>query len=114
MSEIKNQELIEALAKTGFMTLLNVDTVNHKPHMFMVGSQHIQRFAMDLTKPCAMKGCNLLHSEHTYDTVAFLQLTQQLTQDQANTVMKDIQDILVEKKIDGIVMVETPEQFRIV
>jgi hypothetical protein len=62
---------------------------------------------------CGVSGCNLKFEQHISDKVAFLQLTGNLTQQQAHEKLQSVTDICTEYKIDGFTFVETPEQFRI-
>ena len=126
MSEEKDlvvDKMNELLLPVGLFKTLNVDTINHKPHRYMIGPKHIQH-ASDKhggmlgtatleAVHCAYPNCNSSYEEHTSDKVAFLQLKRDGENKEANDELKKIVDIMKENKIDGVVMVETDEQYRI-
>lgn len=105
----------------GLFTTLRVDTINHRPDIFCIGPQHVahasarcggmlgeetlERF------PCAH--CKRPLSEHTYDTVLMLQLTRDGTNAEASAILKPLAPEMEADGIDGLVMVETLEKFRI-
>lgn len=106
----------------------SITHVNHKPHPYMIGPKHIE-FAADnyngmLTEAviaagekkriyCAHPDCALPYDQHTSDKVLFLQLTRDLTNQEATEELMKVKPILEENKVDGVAFVETPEQFRI-
>lgn len=63
--------------------------------------------------PCAHPGCRLSYDEHTCDSVAFLQLKKNLTNDEAKIILQGCEPIMKELHIDGFCLVETEEKFRI-
>jgi hypothetical protein len=110
------EDKIRDLVK-GHFIVKSIDNVNHKPHPFMIGSEHIG-FASDnysgmlgddclsdkRCPPCSMKGCNLSYHEHTSDKVIFLSLTRNMSREEAKSVLDSeaFQEVLKEYKIDGV------------
>lgn len=105
---------------------LSIENVNYNPHPFTIRAEHIKRYALDTTRPCAgyvngnqysnvkkpgFTKCGLSLEEHTFDIVVFLQLKRNGNNNEANVEMKKLP--LIENKIDGVVMIETKEEFRI-
>ena len=87
----------------------------------MIGSKHVKHASdncggmldkrtMDKI-PCAMRGCGLMHSEHTSDKVMFLQLTADFKKDIAEESIKKVAAILEADGIDGIAFVESEFNF---
>jgi len=62
---------------------------------------------------CAAKGCTLTYEEHKFDTVIFLSLKRNGTNTEAKKALELIKDDMIKDNIDGLVMVETEEKFRI-
>lgn len=108
---ITTQELNEHLIKLGVDYIKAIDIVTKwSPHPFCVGSQHIKRYALDTTKPCAMrineetgewsnkrntkKGitghCGLSHEEHIPSVYVPFQVETQLTDKE----LKHLNDLL--------------------
>jgi len=125
----KEKEISEVLSKTRLFTLLGIQSVNHKPHPYAIGSKHVV-FASDYSGgmlseesikegerqgkvKCEQPKCSALYSEHTFDTVGFLQLTRNCTNDEATLALKEIVDLIDKFKIDGVTLVETKEKFKI-
>jgi hypothetical protein len=103
-----------ALKETAF-NALRVDTVNHKPDVFMVGPQHFPKdnsmFIKPEQAPCC--SCKKDYNEHTYDTVLFLQLVRNVDKDEAQGILAGLVSMMEQDKIDGVVFVETVEKYRI-
>ena len=57
--------------------------------------------------------CNVPYEEHTSDLVCFLKLSRNGTNDEANSILKELVDNLGENYIDGFSFIETKEKFRI-
>lgn len=87
-----------------------VNACNFKPHPFMIGLQHFPKDGGIYIKPdqapCAMKGCNLSYSEHTFDKVLFVQLTKNCTKAELTAVLKPLDVDLKADKIAGIAFVK--------
>jgi hypothetical protein len=122
-AEEKIRPLIE---KEGLFKLLQVNQVNHKPHQYMIGSKHIVH-ASDhhggmLDKEtlrkiqCAHPGCRASYEEHTYDTVAFVQLTKNVSNADAKRILGStkLEEVMKANKVDGFALVDTEEKFRVV
>ena len=116
-------EVQKILDESGLFKFLNVDTINHKPHPFMIGTRHVTHASkhhggmlgqatLDAI-PCSHPKCVLSHDAHTSDKVAFLQLTRDATNDEANDVLKQLAPIIEKEKVNGFVFVESDEKFRI-
>lgn len=124
MKEELKQEITSKLK--GRFTVESITNVNHKPHPFMLGLNHIT-FASDNYEgmigdacisdknfpECSDFNCNLTYKEHTSDKVLFLKLTKNITNKTASNILKSLTPILEKEIIDGIVFVETAEKFRI-
>jgi len=123
--EIKEQ-LIELLSPE--FIVKDIDRINYKPHPFTIGGKHVTYAAdnfggilgeeaiLSAEKKgiyCAHPHCKLPYKEHTLDKVCFLQLTRNLSQQEAQEKLKSVIEILKENKIDGFTFVDTPEKFRI-
>jgi hypothetical protein len=123
MEDKKLEEEIQKLVD-GYFTVKSIMNINHDPHPFMLGPKHI-RFASnkymgmlgdacinDKDFPvCAHSGCSLRYQDHKSDRVLALSLVKDLTNAEANNILKTIP--LIKNKIDGIIFVDTPEKFRI-
>lgn len=107
-----------------FAIVKDVENINYKPHPFVIGCKHVAHAAdhyggvLDETTlkaiPCAHPGCRLSYDEHTCDHVAFIQLKRNATQDEFQGWAQAILVPWLEKVgLDGIVLVETPEKFRV-
>lgn len=93
----------------------SVVTINHKPHMFMIGPRHIHeaqhhcgvigREVIEAV-PCAAPKCGQPHTAHTYDTVAVIALERPLTEAVVRAWLVQIADAKVEG-LDGFVFLET-------
>ena len=113
----------EILKDNDLFIVSKVESVNHDPHPYTVGSKHIEHADENnggqLDKQtieeveCAASGCSLTYDEHKYDTVIFLQLKRNGTNIEAKKAFKSIEKELKTDNVDGIVMVETIEKFRI-
>lgn len=108
---------------TSPLKLMSVTTVNHQPHIFAVGTRHVNHahdhysgVLSDETLqaiPCARRDCNLLLDKHTYDTVMFLQLERNCTSAEVQHILKPLCDEIEAAGIDGFGFVETPQKYRI-
>lgn len=126
MSEEKDplvEELNKVLAKGGLFKVLSIGDINHNPHEFMIGPKHVTHAAdhcggvlgdatFDVV-PCARAGCNLLYKDHKSDKIAFLQLSRDGKNQEANDELVLIKQILTDNKIDGIIMVESEQEYKI-
>ncbi len=110
--------------------LKSILQLNHDPHPYTIGPKHVAYAAdnwggslganairegeqINAIK-CAHPNCNIPYSQHKYDTVMAIQLMRHGTNKEGDTFLKD----LVKKfdktdKIDGFVMVETKEEYRL-
>jgi hypothetical protein len=121
--ENKIKSLIE---KEGLFKMLSVENVNHNPHPYTIGPQHItyagkhsggmldERTLKEVK--CAHPGCNLPHENHIFDRVVFIQLTQNVKQADGQAVLNtaELQELLKANKVDGFTFVDTPEKFRFI
>jgi len=111
---LENQDVFK------FESLMNV---NHKPHPYTIGAQHVKyasehhggMLGEDTCKNvrCAHPKCYLSYEEHTSDLVCFLQLKRNCTNDEATAVLSQIIDRVGKTSFDGICFVDTKEKFRI-
>ena len=101
--------------------LMKADTVNHKPDIFCIGLKHVAyasdhcggmlgKEAMEAI-PC--DSCHEPHSKHTHDTVLVLQLIRHCTGKEATEALRPLEDDLTADGIDGFVLIETPEKYRV-
>ena len=127
-AQAKVEKCAGALAEKGLFVILDLQEINHKPHRFTIGPQHIQRYHLDMTKPCAgyvddqgnysnrskpgYHKCGLPFEQHTHEEIIFLQLTRNVTDEEAHGEMLKLKPIMEELKIEGICFVDTPEQYR--
>lgn len=108
----------------GLFVVKSITNVNHKPHPYVIGVQHItfasnnyvgrlgESALTDSRCPkCAHPHCILPYKEHTSDRVLMLSLVRNLTNEEAQKALQSLP--LKENKIDGVCFVETPEKFRI-
>jgi hypothetical protein len=125
----KENVINKALEFQDLFTLLKVDNVNHSPHPFCLGSEHIEKYHVNTSKGCAMrvspngqwstsykKGyvkCGLSYEEHTSDCVGFLQLKRNGTNDEADIILKALVNEIGETFVDGFGLIDTIEKFRI-
>lgn len=125
----KETKVKNCLKKQDLFKLKSIENVNHKPHPFCIGAEHIQRDTLDTTKGCAMlvddKGnwsntrkpgyhkCGLPYDDHTFDNICFLQQIRHGTNDEANIILKKLVNELGENFVDGFAFIETKEKYRI-
>ena len=126
----KEEQLIAQLQELigdGFKAL-SINDVNCKPHPYIIGPKHVS-WASDkwggmITETsildgeehsvhCAHPGCTIGYKEHTCDKVLFVQLTRNMTNDEANIAFKKAISLMQEHKIVGLSFVETDEKFRV-
>lgn len=121
-----NQE-IEEEAKTLLMnqdvfTVNNVLDVNHKPHPYTVGAQHVTHAAKHhngmlgeatlKAVGCAHPDCTTSYEDHTSDKVLFLSLLRDVRQEEARDILTRV-IVAGGGTLKGVAFVETPEQYRI-
>jgi hypothetical protein len=84
-------------------------------HISYASDHHSGRLGEETLKKvrCAHPNCNIPYEDHISDCVAFLQLTQNTTNELANKVLKDLVDAIGDKCVDGFAFVDTKEKFRI-
>lgn len=108
--------------------VMSITNVNHKPHPYTVGGRHVSWVAENhngiLSEQaikdgekhgiyCEHPNCTLPYDQHTFDRVLFLQLTRNMSREEASEQLNSVVDSLKEHKIDGISFVETTERYRI-
>lgn len=118
----KKEQIEKALLQQDLFEVYDVTNVNHKPHPYVIGPKHISNSsgAYLNIEECERKGvkcahpeCNLSYKEHTSDLVCFLKLKRNGTNEEANSVLKNLVNELGENFIDGFAFIETKEKFRI-
>lgn len=120
----REEQIKPLIEQGGLFEFLDIHSVNHRPHPFMVGPQHVaaaQKYGGMLGEPvlkevpCAHPGCRLSYEDHTSDTVAFLKLKRNVENKEAGEVLGDptLKKIMTLHKVDGYCFVDTPEKFRI-
>jgi ribosomal protein S4E len=127
MSKLSIAE-IEDLIRESFkgqsiIELKSVQYVNHRPHSYMIGRKHIAyasehsdgMLGIETLKKvkCAVPGCNLSYDKHTSEIVAFLTLLRNADNLEIDVIVKKLVDDIPEGIFDGIMFVETSENFRI-
>jgi len=128
-NEEKEKKIKEVLEYQDLYIVKSVDNINHRPHPFCIGSEHIKPYVLDTSSGCAMrvnenrawstgykKGyhrCGLQPEDHKSDNVCFLQLKRNGTNDEANIILKKLVADLGETFVDGFAFVETDEKFRV-
>jgi hypothetical protein len=111
-------------ADCNLFTLEDIHAINFNPHPFTIGAKHVAHAAEHhggilgietmSAIGCAVPNCNLSHEEHKYDTVMFLKLKFNVNHSEAVKFLKSLEEDLKADKIDGFILVETPEKFRFV
>ena len=101
----------------------DVMNVNHRPHPFTIGPKHVAHAADNhggmlgeatlKAIPCAWPKCSEPFEDHVSDRVIALKLTRNCTNDEASSVLQPLGKQMEEDGIDGIVLIETPEKFRV-
>jgi hypothetical protein len=111
--------------KSGAVVYKGVNTINYKPHPFVISVKHVacadkynngkldqsvlSRYA------CSRPGCDLPYDQHTHNAVILVALTQHCTKAAFSAALQEAQAASLEADgIDGILLVDTVEQFRIV
>lgn len=61
---------------------------------------------------CAHPCCGMDYISHTFDTVVFLSLKRNVTNEEGNKIMKSFLPVTDKENIDGFAFVETEEKFR--
>jgi hypothetical protein len=107
----------------------DIMSINHEPHPYVITPKHVEyasknnsgQLSEDTIREvekenkgkCGHKDCTFPYDEHNADTVMFLRLKRNGTSEEANTELKEMAKLMVHDMIDGFVMVETEEKFRI-
>ena len=123
MQELKDKYEEKHFKDSDLFKLHDIVTVNHQPHPYMIGPNHVKHAADKCggmlgeetmrEVPCAVPGCGLSYEDHTSETVLFVQLKRNMTPDEAQSFLGKLENNLKSDKIDGIALVETPEKFRV-
>lgn len=121
--ELKKKYEEKYFENNPLMRLHEIADINHKPHPFMIGPNHVAHAAdhhsgklrEETLKaiPCAHKDCGLSYEDHTYDRVLVLQLKKTIKDTEARDFLTTLIDDFKADKIDGFMFIETEEQFRI-
>ena len=118
----KKEKIQEVLLKQNLFEVYDVTNINHKPHPYVIGPSHISNSSgayLDIEEcerkgvKCAHPNCYLSYKEHTSDLVCFLKLKRNGTNEEANTVLKNLVNELGENFVDGFSFIEIDEKFRI-
>jgi hypothetical protein len=104
-----------------------IHNVNHKPHPYTIGAQHIQRYRLNTSIGCAgyvdQRGnysnkskpgftkCGLSLEEHTSDKAIFLSFNKDMTANEVEEKLKIFID-LYPKEFNGFVFVKS--EFKII
>lgn len=112
----------DVLDKKGLLKVKGINETNYDPHPFTIGPKHIKHandnsggiLNEDTLKAskCGAPKCNLSYEEHKSDKVLFLQLTQDVTELNAQSELVKIKDILIVNNIDGVAFVDTEEEYK--
>ena len=103
-------------------TVESVSACNFRPHRYTVGRAHIKYASkrggvIDETVMnevgCAFPGCRLPLSDHSHDTVMFLQLTRDATRSELVKAIVPLKAKIEKDGIDGIAFLETADKFRV-
>lgn len=113
----KEIKLKKALKLQNVFKSKGIQQVNHKPHIYMIGTRHVVHASDNCggmlgdatleSIPCAQPQCGLFYKDHTSDQVAFLQSIKNSTNDEANIALKAIVKKLGEEFVDGFAFVES-------
>lgn len=94
-------------------------------HPFTIGPKHVAyasdnchgMLGMDVVEKigCAHTQCGKPWKSHTHDTVLFLKLKGHTHEEKVRTALSNAQviNIMTQSKIDGFILVETKEKFRV-
>jgi len=113
----------DVLDKKGLLKVKGIHETNHDPHQFTIGPKHIAAanekgrggiLSEDVLKEisCAVPKCNLSYEDHKSDKVLFLQLTQDVTETDAQNELIKIKDILTDNNIEGVAFVDSEEKYK--
>jgi len=124
---MEKDDLIEELSVFSFITVKNIDDVNHKPHQFVAGVKHIEHASVNCGGILGERTMNEIPSyspngrgltsppvfmkDITFDTVCFIQLTCNVSHEEFSKIVPTLEKY--ESIVDGIVLIDTPEKFRI-
>lgn len=126
MSDIINT--INSIIDQSIVTALSIESVNHDPHPYVVGPNHIAKNqSMYLGKEqieemerkglakCYHPGCRVPFNQHKSDKVLFLQLQRNCSDEEIQAELKKLVDHYGEtnKEFDGFGFVDTKEKYRI-
>lgn len=96
---------------TDKMEVEGIQTVNHKPHVPVVGRKTMkwahERSSMVIggDAPCSKRGCHLTLEEHKGDEVMFLKLLEPVEKEVGQNILKEIADNIGEKSVDGFAFI---------
>jgi len=115
--------------KSDLFEVHSIGEVNHDPHPYVVTAKHVTYAAdnwngtlTDLvimeaedhgSALCGHQGCNYSFTSHSFEKALFLKLKRDGTQTEGDSALKPLRKDLEEDKIDGFVMIDTPEKYRI-
>ena len=111
-----------------FIQVLEIMSVNHKPHRYVLGAQHIvyanDRHSMYISEEviragekagaihCMHPDCRLPYDDHTSETGLFISLTRNVTEEEA-AALKPMMLFVESQNLRGVCFVDTSEKFRI-
>lgn len=114
MSNAEKETIIKtALEKQDVFMLKSVMQVNHNPHPYMIGPQHIKEANMFIDEAvcrkvqCAHPKCRVPYDEHTFECVAFLSVIRNATNNEANVALKALVVEIGKTLVDGFAFVES-------
>jgi len=130
MENLKKKYQEKYFDKTDLFTLVAMVPINHQPHPYCLGAEHIERYHIDTTKPCAMrvhpetkewstaykKGyvkCNLPFEEHTYEVAMILQLKKDTDENEVGLFIHNMSETFLVDNITEIAFEETPNKYKI-
>lgn len=121
-SKEKEQVVENALKFQNVFKVNSVLNINHKPHPYMIGPNHIKAndsvyLSIERCEKqgvyCAHPGCGEKYKDHTSDEVIALKLLKNATNKEANDSLKDLIKVIGEDFVDGFIFVENEDKFEI-
>lgn len=102
----KEKQLANVLSQDGPLILDKITRINHKPHYYIVGEEFENR-------PCTYPGCDTPYHGHTSDEVGAVRLIRDATSEELYVEYRNIVTQLGEDFIDGIILLDGENKFKI-
>lgn len=115
MSNTELEEKYRGLLDTGgLFTVLKIQQVNHRPHLFVVGTKHVAYasdhcngiLSEDVCEKIPCDHCREPISKHVSDKALFLRLVRDLGNKEAADALFVIKEQFVKDGIDGVAFIK--------